>query len=178
MDALASSPTVLNDEFVSMSQQAERRQLQFDNLDEIVRDAESLLEKGYDRVGNWDLAQCCQHLSQWMRFPVEGFPKIPLPLQPLFWAMRKTVGRKKLLTYIGTKRFPAGKPTMPQTVTSPGGDAAKAVADLRTSVGRLKAHDRAIVPSPLFGPMSKDEAVQMQLVHCAHHLSFLLPKSN
>ncbi|MSR53846.1 MAG: DUF1569 domain-containing protein [Gemmataceae bacterium] len=56
--------------------------------------------------------------------------------------------------------------------------ATKAVADLRTNVERRKAHNGAIVPSPLFGPMTKDEAWRMQLVHGAHHLSFLVPKSN
>jgi hypothetical protein len=43
-------------------------------------------------------------------------------------------------------------------------------------VERLKAHTGAIIPSPFFGPMSKDECVGLQLVHCAHHLSFLVPK--
>jgi len=117
-------------------------------------------------------------LSEWLRFPVDGFPKSPAPIRARLWMMRKTIGRKKLLTYIGTKSFPPGKPTIPQTVFSTGGDATKAVGDLRTNVERLKAHDGAMVPSPLFGPMTKDEAVQMQLVHCAHHLSFLIPKSN
>lgn len=36
------------------------------------------------------------------------------------WMMRKTIGRKKLRTYIGRQSFPAGKPTIPQTVFAPG----------------------------------------------------------
>ena len=161
-----------------MTQTAQRRQLQFNNLDEVARDAEGLLATGYDKAGKWDLAQCCNHLAEWLRFPVEGFPKAPAPIRAMLWMMRKTIGRKKLLAYIGTQSFPAGKPTIPQTVFLPCGDVANAVADLRTSVERLKAHEGAIVPSPLFGPMTKDEAVRMQVVHCAHHLSFLVPKSN
>lgn len=159
-----------------MTATTQRRQLRFNDLDEVVRDAESLLANGYEKAGNWDLAQCCKHLAEWLRFPVEGFPKMPLPLRPLFWMARKTVGRKKLLEYIGTGSFPAGKPTMPQTVAPPGGDPREAVDALRTSVERLKAYGGPIVPSPLFGPMTKDEAVRMQLVHAAHHLSFLVPK--
>jgi hypothetical protein len=73
--------------------------------------------------------------------------------------------------------FPAGKPTMPETVPPPGGDARVAIEKLRASVERLKAFTGTIVPSPLFGPMTKDEAVRMQLVHAVHHLSFLVPKS-
>jgi hypothetical protein len=160
-----------------MNERHQRRSLVFNDLDEVIRDAETLLAKGYEKTGNWDLAQCCNHLADWLRFPVEGFPKMPLFLKPFFWMARKTIGRKKLLQYINTRSFPAGKPTMPETVKAPGGDPREAVAALRKSVERLKAHNGPIVPSPLFGPMTKDEAVRMQLVHCAHHLSFLLPKS-
>ena len=159
-----------------MSTAVQRRPLVFNDLDEVVRDAEHLQAKGYERAGNWDLAQCCTHLSEWLRFPVEGFPKAPAPIRAVFWVLRKTVGRKKLLTYITTGSFPAGKPTMPQTVPPSGGDAREAIAKLKASVERLKAYAGPIVPSPLFGPMTKDEAVRMQLVHCAHHLSFLIPK--
>jgi hypothetical protein len=155
-----------------------RRSVGFNDLDEVVRDAESLLAKGYDKAGQWDLAQVCNHLAEWLRFPVEGFPRAPAPIRAMLWMMRKTIGRKKLLGYITTKCFPAGKPTMPQTVFEPGGDATEAVAKVRKSVEALKAYTGEIVPSPLFGAMTKDEAVQMQLVHCAHHLSFLVPKTN
>ena len=148
----------------------------FNDLDEVVRDADGLLAGGYERAGNWDLAQVAGHLAEWMRFPVEGFPKAPAPIRAVFWVLQKTVGRKKLLTYIETKSFPAGKPTMPETVPPPGGDAGAAVEKLRRSAERLKAYTGPIVPSPLFGRMTKDEAVGMQLVHAAHHLSFLIPK--
>ncbi len=154
----------------------ERRPLTFASLDEVVQDAERLLANGYDRAGTWDLAQVATHLAEWMRFPVEGFPKLLLFLRPIFWGFRKTIGRKKLLGYIETKSFPAGKPTMPETVAKPGGDATKTVEALRVSVERLKAHAGPIVPSPLFGEMTKEECIRMQLVHAAHHLSFLVPK--
>lgn len=155
-----------------------RRPLAFDSLDAVVRDAEGLLATGYDRAGNWDLAQVATHLAEWMRFPVEGFPKAPAPIRAMLWTLRKTVGRRKFLGYITTRSFPTGKPTIPQTVAPPGGDPKEAVAALKKSVERLKAHTGPIVPSPLFGDMTKDECVRMQLVHAAHHLSFLVPKTN
>jgi hypothetical protein len=160
-----------------MTDKPQRRPLRFNDLDEVVQDAESLLTRGYDKAGNWNLAQVCGHLAEWLRFPVEGFPKAPAPIRAVFWVLRKTVGRKKLLTYITTGSFPAGKPTMPETVPPAGGDPREAIEKLKTGVDRLKAHTGPIVPSPLFGPMTKDEAVRMQLVHAAHHLSFLVPKS-
>jgi hypothetical protein len=153
-----------------------RRPLQFDTLDEIVPDAENLLAKGYEKAGNWDLAQVCGHLAEWLRFPVEGFPKAPAPIRAMLWVMRKTIGRKKFLGYITERTFPSGKPTMPQSVPPPGGDPREAIEKMRRSVNGLKEYTGTIVPSPLFGAMTKDEAVRMQLVHAAHHLSFLIPK--
>jgi hypothetical protein len=160
-----------------MTDKPKRRPLVFNDLDEVVRDAEGLLATDYDKAGNWDLAQVAGHLAEWMRFPVEGFPNAPAPIRALFWVIRKLFGRKKLLTYIETKSFPAGKPTFPETVPPPGGDPREAVEKLRRGVERLKGHRGPIVPSPLFGNMTKDEAVRMQLVHAAHHLSFLVPKA-
>lgn len=159
-----------------MSEKPPRRQLKFSSLDAIVQDAETLLAKGYEKAGNWDLAQCCNHLAEWMRYPVEGFPKAPLPIRGVLWVMKKTVGPKKLQAYLKDGIFPPGKPTDPRTVLAAGGDAKAAVESLKRSVERLKAHAGPIVPSPFFGPMSKDECVGLQVVHCAHHLSFLVPK--
>lgn len=160
-----------------MTEKLQRRQLQFESLDEVAPDAENLLAKGYDKAGSWDLAQVAGHLAEWMRFPVEGFPSAPAPIRAVFWVLRKTIGRKKLLGYLKDRSFPAGKPTMPETVPPAGGDARAAVEQLRQSVERLKTHAGPIVPSPLFGTMTKGEAVGMQLVHAAHHLSFLVPRN-
>ena len=153
----------------------ERRKLSFASLDEVMADAENLLAKGYERAGNWDLAQVCLHLADWMRFPVEGFPKLPVFLRPLFWLFRMTVGPAKRLKYVA-EGMPSGKPTMPQTVAQAGGDAVLAVAKLKEAAARFEAYTGTIHPSPLFGAMNKDEALQLQLVHCSHHLSFLIPK--
>jgi hypothetical protein len=161
---------------MSAATKPERRKLTFASLDDVVRDAENLLAKGYDRAGNWDLAQVCSHLAEWMRFPVEGFPKVPLLLRPVFWLMRATVG-KKMRAKVLAEGFSAGGRTMPQTVFAPDGDAPAAVAKLKEAAERFKAHTGEIYPSPLFGAMTKDEALQLQLKHCEHHLSFLVPRA-
>jgi hypothetical protein len=153
----------------------ERRQIRFESLDDVVRDAEGLLAKGYDRAGNWDLAQVCGHVANWMTYPVEGFPRPPAPIRAMLWLMKKAVGRGKFEKYLA-EGMPAGKPTMPESVPPPGGDPAAAVARLKQAVEKFKAAG-GVHPSPLFGPMTKDEATRLQLIHAAHHLSFLVPKS-
>jgi len=153
-----------------------RRTLQYADLDAVIADAELLLTKGYDKTGNWDLAQCCLHLTQWLTFPIEGFPKPPLPIRMMLWMMKVTIGRPKLNKYLAEKAFPTGKPTIPETVYQTGGDPKEAVAKLNAAVRKFQAHKGDVHPSPLFGSMTKDECTRLQLVHCAHHLSFLVPK--
>ena len=154
----------------------ERRKLSFTTLDEVAADAGNLLAKGYDRAGNWDLAQVAGHVAEWLRFPVEGFPKPPIFIRPMLWLMKVTVGKKKLAKILAEGFTPGGH-TMPQTVPPAGGDAAEAVAKLRSAIERFKAHSGDVHPSPLFGAMTKETALQLQLKHAAHHLSFLVPKS-
>jgi hypothetical protein len=71
-----------------------RRRLQLPDLNAAVAQAETLAAVGYDRAGLWDLAQVCGHLADWLRYPVEGFPTAPLPLRPVVWLLRTTMGRR------------------------------------------------------------------------------------
>lgn len=153
----------------------ERRQLKFDTLSEIVRDAENLLAKGYERAGNWDLSQCCHHLAFWLTCPLDGFGKPPLPIRGILWIIRKTVGPRQLKRILAGG-FPPGGMTDPASVKPSDGDDAAAVMRLKTAVERFEAHEGPILPSPVFGPMTKTTAEQLQRVHAAHHLSFLVPK--
>jgi hypothetical protein len=154
-----------------------RRQLRFDTLEDVIRDAEALRAKGYDRVGNWDLAQCCGHLAAWFRYQLDGFPRAPLLLRPVFWLIRTTAGKWMARKMLAGGKMKEGMQTIPQSVPTPGGDAAAAVADLRATIDRWKAHTGALHPSPLFGSMPRDEWVKGHLIHCAHHLSFLVPRT-
>jgi hypothetical protein len=155
-----------------------RRSLTFASLADAVGEAERLLAGGYDRAGNWDLAQTCGHLAQWARFPVDGFPKAPLPIRGMLWAMRHTVGPRMLWDTLAKGTMPAGGPTLKQTVPPSGAASdAAAVAAFREAVGRFEGHVGAYHPSPLFGALDRPTATKLQRVHCAHHLGMLVPRS-
>jgi len=149
----------------------ERRKLSFASLDEVVADAENLFAKGYDRAGNWDLSQVCSHLADWLRFPVEGFP-VPFVMRPMFWLLRNTFGPGMKRKYL-TEGMPANNPTIRSTVAKSGGDPVAAIAKLKEAATRFTAYVGPIKQSPVFGKMDKEEALQLQLRHCEHHLSFL-----
>ncbi len=156
----------------------ERRQLKFENWDQVRSELDILLQ-GYEPAGNWNLAQICLHLRDWLSFPMDGFPVAPPPMRWLLSLMRVTVGKSQLNKILASGRMPAGGPTMPTTVHTEA-DAkqdAQAVADVKGTIARFESFTDNIHPSPIFGPMDKPTAEQLQLIHFAHHLSFLLPKA-
>jgi len=61
-------------------------------------------------------------------------------------------------------------------IHQPNADFKPAVERLRNAISRLADYQGVIYPSPLFGPLTYDELVALQLAHCAHHLSLLVPK--
>ncbi|HJZ55868.1 MAG TPA: DUF1569 domain-containing protein [Gemmataceae bacterium] len=162
---------------MSTATKPERRKLTFASLDDAVRDAENLLAKGYDRAGNWDLAQCCHHLAVLMTYPIDGFPRLPFPLNMGTWLLRKTIAPGWLKKVLKSGVWPAGTPTDKRTVPTAGGNDTEAVAGFRQAVERLLAHTGPFQPSPLFGMLDKETLVRMHRIHTAHHLSFLVPRA-
>lgn len=157
---------------------AERRKLRFATLDDAVRDAEHLLAAGYEKTGTWDLAQVCNHLAAWFHYQVDGFPRLPLLLRPVFWTIRNTIGGRIARKAFASGEMKPGLPTAPQSVYQPGGDDAKAVAEFRDMVARWEAHTGTMHPSPIFGRMTKEQYRRGHLIHTAHHLSFLVPRDS
>ncbi|WP_165246644.1 DUF1569 domain-containing protein [Paludisphaera soli] len=152
-----------------------RRNLKFATLDEAVRDAETLHELGYRKAGEWELSQACGHLAQWIDFPMDGFPSPPTFLKPFLFVARHTIGPIAARRVLAKGEMPAGAPTMKETVPPPGGDEARAIEALRRSVERFEQYVGPFQPSHLFGHLNRDEWMKLQLIHCAHHLGYLVP---
>jgi hypothetical protein len=139
------------------------------------RDAEALAAGGYERAGNWGLAQVCGHLAAWLRYPVDGFPRASLPIRIALWVVRNTAGRRMLRRILAQRSMAGGQPTLPESVPPVGGEEAVAVEQLRQAVARFQGHPGPFHPSLLFGALDRATWAQLQLIHCAHHLSFLVP---
>ena len=155
----------------------QRRRVVFENLDEVVGDVRNLLANGYTAGGNWNLSQVCAHLNDWMRFPMDGYPRAAVPIRALLWLMKVTIGRKQLKMIL-VEGFSAQTPTMPQTVHAAESTSdAAAVEQFLETLQRFKDFDGPPAASPVFGELSPDESMRLQLRHCAHHLSFLSPNA-
>lgn len=152
---------------------AGRRTLRFASLREAIADAESMLATGYHQQGQWDLAQICDHLAAWMTFPMDGFPRAPLPMRMLLWGLRNTVGRRELERVLSNKEMTVGAPTFRTTVMPANRDSAGAIKRLKRIVTRFETYPGQLHPSPLYGKLTYEQWSSLHLVHSAHHLSFL-----
>jgi hypothetical protein len=151
-----------------MTQSIRRRPLEFHDMHEVVADVQRLQDEGYDRAGNWTLSQVCDHLAIFFRGSLDGFSqKVPWLIRVLLgrmifrWIMRRGMGE-------GVKVPKGFLPGDPRSDSAAAEDLIQLVERFRNQVGEYQ-------PSPLFGRLSRDEWTRLHLIHCAHHLSFLVP---
>ena len=71
--------------------------------------------------------------------------------------------------------MPEKNPTLRETIPAPAGDEAAAVARLGAVARRLQDHQGPFHASPLFGDLDHPTLVKLNVIHSAHHLSFLVP---
>jgi len=147
-----------------------RRDLQFHTFGEVLADLDLLRQGGYDRAGSWDLAQICDHLTYFIEASLDGYTlRVPWLLKVLFgrWVLRRILTQKKMKAGVRTPQKP---------LPAPGRDEAAAVARLKRVIGRLESHSGELHDSPFFGHLTPGQWRELHLIHCSHHLSFLVPR--
>lgn len=146
------------------------RQLRFGDFTEALDELERLHRGGYEKLGQWDLAQACDHLAYFIRGSLDGWGfRVP-------WLVKVLFGRLVLRRILKQKRMKAGVPTPQRPLPAPGRDEAAAVAGLRREVERLLAHAGQMCDSPFFGHLTPEQWRELHLIHCAHHLGFFAPR--
>jgi hypothetical protein len=142
-----------------------RQGLIFSNEDAVIADIRSL-RRGYSKTGAWSLAQVCWHLDATSkgRMAPGPFPD-DTPEQQ---------SKKDLLKQIlVTSQLPTV--TAPERVIPPADAPDSAIDALIDTLTQLKAFAGPMAPHRIFGRMSDADARRLNLIHCAHHLSFLVP---
>ena len=145
-----------------------RERLSFASTEDAIRDIERL-SRGYSKCGSWSLPQTCWHLEAVLRFRM-----VPGPFPP---NTAEQDARRPVLAQI------LANGTLPTKIEAPAQALPPAKADdsmIATAIAALRKWDSYsgdIAPHRLFGHLTRNEARRLNLVHAAHHLSYLVPIS-
>ncbi|MDB5296207.1 MAG: hypothetical protein JWO31_2190 [Phycisphaerales bacterium] len=143
---------------------ARRTELNYPGAAAVVADLRRL-RRGYARTGAWSLEQACWHL----RAATEAVLRPPAgPATPEQAAARPVL--EQVLAGAYPPGLDAPGPFVPPADAGPG-----EVDALVETLGRLVAYPHPTAAHRRFGPVTRDELVRLVLVHCAHHLGFLVP---
>ena len=151
----------------------ERRQLRFETIDDALTDAGRLAaaerEGRLQRLGNWTLGQALGHLASWANFALDGYPdsiRPPLPVRMILRLMKNRVLTKGMMPGTRIGRLPGGTVGLEVLSTEDG------LARFRAAMDRLRREPPTIV-NPVFGPLTHEQWIQLNLRHAELHLSFL-----
>jgi hypothetical protein len=150
--------------------------LDFRNLDDAVAYARHCLDQGYEQTGQWDLAQTCRHLTDWMRAGLDHAPPIPLVMRLVLGVLSRTIAPGMLRKILTERKMQSGLGTIKTTVHPPEPDAAAAVEEFAQTAARLSVHAGPWQWSPLFRTPNREQSIDLHLIHIMHHLGRLKPR--
>lgn len=144
----------------------ERRALKIESFDDLRAEI-TRLRAGYVQAGAWTLAQACHHLEHSMisaMRPVQYQPNTP----------EQDARRELFATVMSEGKIPGGLVAPPDTAP-PAIVPDEAIDSFLETIDRFERHAGPFGPHRLFGNLPPDVRKRHQLVHAAHHLSYLIP---
>jgi hypothetical protein len=169
-----SKPTSTSSTLVNTGKVTGRRTLRFETIDQALADVERLVtaERAgrLKRIGNWTLGQALGHLATWAEYAYTGAPlKTPFFIR---WILRL---RKQKYLY---GSMPSGV-RIPQVEGGTLGTDPMPLDEgwerFRRAMERLKK-EPPTAPSPVFGLLTHEEGIALNLRHAELHLSFFIPE--
>jgi hypothetical protein len=149
----------------------EPQKLECQDFAAVLIKLDRLHQGGWEKRGQWDLAQACNHLAYFIEGSLDGHPyKVP-------WLLKVLLGRFVLRRILTQRKMKPGVPTPHKPLPPPGEDQAAAVARLKQALARLQAHQGELHASPFFGHLTPEQWRELHLIHCNHHLGFLTQRS-
>jgi len=149
-----------------------RRQVRLEQVSDLRREVELICTHRVRTLGEWNEAQILDHVAKLIEFAYAGFPfRAP-------WIVR-VLARRLLLSRCMRKGFKPGfKLPASARILLPDPDITLAAAAARMGavLARLERGEPMTHPSPVFGPLTHDQWVRLQLRHAEHHFSFILPE--
>lgn len=148
-----------------------RRRVEYQDFDALLADVNHLHEVGYTMVKQWDLSRMLDHIGGGMKTAMRGAPR----MAP--WLIRKLIGTRILKQILRAGRMKEDVKVPKWALPGPSRDESVAVADFRALTEEFKRFSGPTQPHPFFGPLDYETWSRLTLIHAAHHLSFLSPKS-
>ena len=139
-----------------------------DTLAEAMRLAAAEREGNLLTVGNWTLGQALGHVATWANFALDGYPasvRPPLPIRLVFRLFRNRVITKGMPAGVKIRGVPGGTLGIEPLPTDVG------LSHFEDAMERLR-HTAPAEPNPLFGRLTHEQWIQLNLRHAELHLSF------
>lgn len=160
---------------ISTGKVTDRRALRFANMSEAIADAQRIAASEaagtLRHSGNWSAGQCLAHVAAFMNYPYDGYPpKLNPP-----WIVKLLV--KPLKKKYIRNGLPVGRSIPGIEGGTTGVDdisAAQALERFITAARRMESTPPP-APNPLFGPMTHDEWISLNLRHAELHFGFQHP---
>jgi Protein of unknown function (DUF1569) len=152
---------------------AGRRVLRFESIDQVMAEVDRLADADrggrLEQLGNWTLGQTLGHLACWAEYGYTGTPlKVPFFLK---WILR---GRKQKFLYEPMRAGARIPGVTGGTLATEPTSLEDGLGRLRRAMERLKS-EAPTSSHPIFGPLTHDEWIAINLRHAELHLGFLVP---
>jgi hypothetical protein len=151
---------------------APHRDLNFASVDDVVAELDRM-QAAHDAgtlqtTGNWSPGQMLQHIDKVWRMGLDGVDfKAPLPLRLIFGPLKGMFVKKQPPR--GIKLQGDSAQLLPDGAVS----FEDGMAALRKTLQRLRDGEKMTHPSALFGKMSHEQWLSLNLNHAAMHLGFV-----
>ena len=157
---------------VNTKKVADRREVHYNSLDDMLADAERLASGNVRTLGNWSLGQIFKHLAAALHSSIDGTDmKFP-------WLMKKIfnliMNKEKMLREPLSPGFKIPKQGEAQFFPDPGASTEDGLAALRAAVGRCQT-ESSRAEHPAFGQLTHEEWDKFHLRHAEMHMSFAVP---
>lgn len=153
-----------------------RRTLRFNSIDDALAEAERLVGAERDGqlvcAGHWTLGQALGHLATWANFAQDGYPpevRAPLPARVILRLMRGRMLSKGMMSGVKIGKLPGG------TLGVQPLNAEEGLRRFRAAMKRLRS-TAPTIPNPVFGRLTHEQWIQLNLRHAELHLSFQCPR--
>ncbi len=145
-----------------------RRPLNLNSEDEVIADV-TALRRGHVQTGAWSLPKMCAHLEKAVRYRMQPGPFPPnTPEHDAKRAMFEGI--------MATGKLPSGI-VAPDAMLPPDDCGDESIDAFIAALREFKSFPGPIAPHRIFGHLPDADARRLNLIHCAHHLSYLTPTS-